>query len=82
MDPQLFDIGEDTYQVATLEVLSTTEINHRLTSFNTVGSIRFELFGVECTLSYMEFTLFMGLYNSEFVTTHAYDQLLINYLRG
>lgn len=70
---QLFDILEDTYLVATLEVLSTIEMDHRLTSFERAGSIQFQLFGVQCTLSCMEFALFLGLYDSEFFITQAYD---------
>lgn len=40
----LFDITEDTYRVATLEVLSTIKIYCCLTSFNQVSPIRFQLF--------------------------------------
>lgn len=48
---QLFEILEDIYRVSTLEVFSTIEIDRRLTNFDRAGSIRFQLFGAQRTLS-------------------------------
>lgn len=79
---RLFDITEDKYKVATLELLSTIEMNLHLTSFDRAGSIWFQLFGVQRTLSYVKFALLLGLYDSEFFTTPAYDQFLIGYSWG
>lgn len=73
-----FSIVEDTYRVTTLEVLSTIEMDYGLTSFDRVGSIRFQLFGVQHAMSYIKFVLLMGLYDSAFTTTHDYDQLLVD----
>lgn len=42
---QLFAIVEDTYGDATLEVLSTIEVDCYWTSFYRAGSIQFQLFG-------------------------------------
>lgn len=65
-----------------MAVMSIIEIDHRLTSFDRVGSVQFQLFRVQCTLSYMDFTIFLKFYNSEFITIEGYDQLLIDYPRG
>lgn len=38
---QLFSIVEETYHAATLEVLSTIKMHHRMANFDKAGSIRF-----------------------------------------
>lgn len=62
----MFAIAEETYRDATLEVLSTIKMDHRWTSFDRASSIRFQLFGEQHALSYTDFALLMGLYDSEF----------------
>lgn len=78
----MFDITEEMYRVGTVEVLSTIEIDHHLTSFDRAGSIRFQLFSVQHTLSYIDYAMFLGLYDSEFVMTAENDRLHIDYPRG
>lgn len=79
---RLFDKTEEMYRVATLEVFSTIEIDHWLTSFDRAWSIRFQLFGIQCTFSYTKFAMFLGLYDSKFIMTVEYNQLLIDCPQG
>lgn len=54
-------------------VSSTIKIDRHLTSFDRAGSIRFQLFELERTLSYTEFAMFLGLYDREFIMIEDYN---------
>lgn len=66
---QLFSYKEQTYRDSTLVVLSTFEVDKAFVMFNRTGSIRFQLFREQQQLSFIEFTLLLGLYDTGFTST-------------
>lgn len=50
--------------------------------FDRAGSIRFQLFREQWVISYIEFSLLLGLYDMDYTSTLQYKELLIDFLSG
>lgn len=81
---QLLDVGawwnvltfhELAYHELTLEVLATFDRHQGPDVWDDPNAINLKLHGHEYHLSYIEFALFMGLYDKEYTTTNEYLQL-------
>ena len=73
--PIFFEIHDEAYRELTLEVLSTFTINGKHRGMDIPGLIEFRVGGRWHHLSYTQFSVHMGLYTEEFVSSPAYRQL-------
>lgn len=65
-------INEPAYIELTLEVLATFHMHQGNKVWNKPIEVYFPLFGHEYHLSYMEFALYLALYDHEYITTDKY----------
>lgn len=66
---QTFTYKELVYWDTTLEVLSIFELDWALVDFHQGGSIRFQMFWEQWSLSYTEFALLLGIFDIDFNNT-------------
>lgn len=62
----------------TLEVMSSFELDMIIISLSNHDTINFQIFEVEYLMSYMEFSVVMGLVTIEYTRTKSYSQLYVN----
>lgn len=65
-----------------LEVLSTFEMSCDTIAFHSTDLIQFQVFGELHHMSLTEFSIYLGLYDVEFIRTPTYDALLTSRLAG
>lgn len=53
-----------------------------LVGFDRADSIKFQLLGEQWQLFYTDFSLLSGLYDTNFISTPQYEQLLIDFPAG
>lgn len=59
--------------------MSIFKVNKGLVRFDRVGSIKFQLFREQWWLSYTDFSLLLGLYDTDFISTPQYEELLFDF---
>lgn len=69
---KLFSIDYPSYRQLTLEVLSTFEARQDERTVGAIrpGAIRFQAFGKSCEMNYIEFAIYLGIYDDEFSTRY------------
>lgn len=67
----LFFYKENTHRDSILQVLSTFKVDRGLVRFDKVSSIRFKLFEEQWWLSFTDFSLLSGLYDTGFINTRS-----------
>lgn len=70
---QFFAFNEQIYWDLTLKVMSSFELDQMITSLSPLETISFQMFGAEYLMSYMDFSMVMGLINVEYTGTKSYS---------
>lgn len=79
---RLFSMEKPVYGDVTLEMLSTFKVNRSLIGFSQPQAIQFQIFAEPRHLSYTDFSLLLGIYDTNFTVTEQYKELAINFPPG
>ena len=79
---RFFHIQDPTHRELTWEVLSTFQLAGNSTDMDDPDTINFRVGGQYYNMSYAQFSVHMGIYNEEFVTSPDYALLARNFPRG
>lgn len=74
-----FSMVELIYRDVTLEVLSSFEINRSPVGFYQPGVIQFQIFIEPRRLSDTNFSLLVGMYDTDYTLTQQYEELAIDF---
>lgn len=76
----VFDIDEPIYRELTLEILSTFEVNRTYAHLRRLGDITFQVHCEPRSIRSGEFTVYLDIYDHEFLCRLHYIGLLLDFL--
>lgn len=75
---RLLSIKELVIHMLTLEVLTSFEFDRSYINFESIDTIYFRAFGQYQSMNVIQFYVWLGLYDEDYIDTKEYDQLLIS----